>query len=268
MTQRMIDYYAERARGGVGLINIESVYVLEKDRDFGRLGIENPQLQVGLAELAESIQEQGARSFLQLNHRGSALSIHKGKGPDELSLEEIDSLIEAFSVAASAGPEGRVRRGGDPWRQYLPDQPISVPSDQSSNGTGTAGGWKGAEFPCGHFPAGAEKSGGRFSRFNFRMAGHEYTDGGLSLDRCPVHRPAPGGSRSHALHVSAGSPVVPYWHVPPWLSRRGLSCELAAEIRKAVKIPVIAVGRINDPLSWRMRSWQKGKPTLWPWAGR
>jgi 2,4-dienoyl-CoA reductase-like NADH-dependent reductase (Old Yellow Enzyme family) len=78
VTQRMIDYYAERARGGVGLITVESAYVLEKDRDLGRLGIENPQLQVGLAELAESIQEQGARAFLQINHRGSVLSIHRG----------------------------------------------------------------------------------------------------------------------------------------------------------------------------------------------
>jgi 2,4-dienoyl-CoA reductase-like NADH-dependent reductase (Old Yellow Enzyme family) len=85
VTQRMIDYYAERARGGVGLVTVESAYVLEKNRDPGRLGIENPQLQVGVAELAESIQERGARAFLQLNHRGSVLSIHRGKGPDELS---------------------------------------------------------------------------------------------------------------------------------------------------------------------------------------
>ena len=80
MTQRMIDYYAERARGGVGLINIESVYVLEEDRDFGRLGIENPQLQVGLSELAESIQEQGARaSFSSIIGEAPSVST-KGRG--------------------------------------------------------------------------------------------------------------------------------------------------------------------------------------------
>ncbi len=55
VSQRMIEYYTERARGGAGRIIVESAYVQEKDRDFGRLGIENPQLQVGLSELAESI---------------------------------------------------------------------------------------------------------------------------------------------------------------------------------------------------------------------
>jgi len=85
VTQRMIDYYSERAKGGVGLIIVEAAYVRERDREFGRLGIENPQLQAGLSELAESIQEQGARAFLQLNHRGGALSIHRGRGPEEMS---------------------------------------------------------------------------------------------------------------------------------------------------------------------------------------
>ena len=60
VTQRMIYYYSERAKGGVGLIIVEAAYVREEDREFGRLGIENPQLRVGLSELAESIQEQGA----------------------------------------------------------------------------------------------------------------------------------------------------------------------------------------------------------------
>ena len=126
VTQRMIDYYAERARGGVGLIIIESAYVLEEDRDFGRLGIENPQLQVGLSELAESIQEQGARSFLQINHRGSALSIHKGKGPDELTREEIERIIEAFSYGGICV----LRRPGlTGWRFMAP---ISTSSPSSS----------------------------------------------------------------------------------------------------------------------------------------
>ena len=80
-----------------------------------------------------------------------------------------------------------------------------------------------------------------------RMAGHEYTDGGLQLTdtRFIAQRMEEAGAS--ALHVSAGSPVVPYWHVPPMAIPRGCHVELAAEIKKVVKIPVIAVGRINDP---------------------
>ena len=41
---------------------------------------------------------------------------------------------------------------------------------------------------------------------------------------------------------------VPYWHVPPMAIPRGCHVPLAEGIKKVVKIPVIAVGRINDPV--------------------
>jgi 2,4-dienoyl-CoA reductase-like NADH-dependent reductase (Old Yellow Enzyme family)/thioredoxin reductase len=247
VTQRMIDYYAERARGGVGLINIESVYVLEEDRDFGRLGIENPRLQVGLSELAESIQEQGARSFLQLNHRGSALSIHKGKGPDELSLEEMERIMEAFSLAAlraqKAGFDGVEIHGAN---IYLIAQFLSPLTNHRRDEYG--GGLEGRmKFLKDIFQRMRQKVGDEYP-VTLRMAGHEYTDGGLQLTdtRFIAQRMEEAGAS--ALHVSAGSPVVPYWHVPPMAIARGCHVKLAAEIRKVVKIPVIAVGRINDPV--------------------
>ena len=116
VTQRMIDYYTERAKGGAGLIIIESAYVQEKDRDFGRLGIENPQLQVGLSELAESIQEQGAKVLLQINNRGSALAIHKGKGPDDLTGRRSKPSSRRFPPLPGA-PSGPASTG---WRSMGP----------------------------------------------------------------------------------------------------------------------------------------------------
>ncbi len=247
VTQRMIDYYAERARGGVGLINIESVYVLEEDRDFGRLGIENPQLQVGLSELAESIQEQGARVFLQLNHRGSALSIHKGKGPDDLTLEEIERILEAFSLAAlraqKAGFDGVEIHGAN---IYLIAQFLSPLTNHRRDGYG--GGPEGRmKFLKDVFQRVRQKVGDEYP-VNLRMAGHEYTDGGLQLADTQFIAQRMEEAGASALHVSAGSPMVPYWHVPPMAIARGCHVQLAAAIKKVVKIPVIAVGRINDPI--------------------
>ena len=83
---------------------------------------------------------------------------------------------------------------------------------------------------------------------NLRMAGHEYTDGGLQLADTQFIAQRMEEAGASALHVSAGSPIVPYWHVPPMAIARGCHVELAAAIKKVVKIPVIAVGRINDPL--------------------
>jgi 2,4-dienoyl-CoA reductase-like NADH-dependent reductase (Old Yellow Enzyme family)/thioredoxin reductase len=260
VTQRMIDYYAERARGGVGLITVESAYILEKDRDLGRLGIENPQLQVGLAGLAESIQEQGARAFLQLNHRGSVLSIHRGKGPDELSREEIDSLIEAFAEAAlrarKAGFDGVEVHGAN---IYLISQFLSPLTNHRMDRYG--GDLESRlNFPLDILRRVREKVGEDFP-VNFRMVGHQYTEGGLVLEdgKTIARRLEEAGAT--ALHVVAGSPAVPYWHTPPMAIPRGCHAELAGEIKKAVRIPVIAVGRINDPL---LAEWilEEGKADL------
>ena len=247
VTQRMIDYYTERARGGVGLIIIESAYVQEKDRDFGRLGIENPQLHVGLSELAESIQEQGAKVLLQINNRGSALAIHKGKGPDELTLEEIETIIEAFSMAAwraqRAGFNGVEIHGANIYLIAQFSSPLTNHRQDEYGGDPE----RRLKFARDVLLRVRQKVGSTFV-VTYRMVGSEYTEGGLTLKDSQLFARRMEEAGADALHVSASSPLVPYWHTPPMAVPRGCHVELAAGVKKAVKIPVIAVGRINDPV--------------------
>jgi 2,4-dienoyl-CoA reductase-like NADH-dependent reductase (Old Yellow Enzyme family)/thioredoxin reductase len=247
VTQRMIDYYAERARGGAGLIIVESTYVQEKDRDFGRLGIENPQLHVGLSELAESIQEQGAKAFLQINSRGRVLAIHKGKGPDDLTREEIEAIIEAFAEAAwrarRAGFDGVEIHGAN---VYLIAQFLSPLTNhrQDEYGVDQEGRIK---FARDILLRVRQKVGSAFT-VTYRMIGSELTEGGITLESAQLFARRMEEFGVDALHVSAGSPQVPYWHVPPMAIPRGCHVSLAEGIKKVVRIPVIAVGRINDPV--------------------
>ena len=247
VTQRMIDYYTERARGGVGLIIIESAYVQEKDRDFGRLGIENPQLQVGLSELAESIQEQKAKVLLQINNRGSALAIHKGKGPDELTPEEIETIIEAFSSAAwraqRAGFNGVEIHGAN---IYLIAQFLSPRTNHRQDEYG-GDPERRMKFARDILLRVRQKVGEAFV-VTVRMVGSEYAEGGLTLQDAQLFARRMEEAGAAALHVSANSPLAPYWHTPPMAVPRGCHVELAAGVKKAVQIPVIAVGRINDPV--------------------
>ena len=247
VTQRMIDYYTERAKGGAGLIIVESAYVREEDRDFGRLGIENPQLQVGLSELAEAIQENGARTFLQLNHRGGVLSIHKGKGPDELTLEEIETITEAFSLAAlraqRTGFDGVEIHGGN---VYLITQFLSPLTNHRKDQYGQTREGR-MKFAIDILLRVRKKVGDEFP-VSFRMVGHQYTDGGLNLEDGQKIAQRMEEAGASVLHVVAASPVAPYVHVPPMAFPRGCHVSLAAEIKKATRLPVIAVGRINDPV--------------------
>ena len=246
VTRRMMDYYSERARGGVGLIIVESAYVREEDRDMGRLGIENPQLQPGLSELAESIQERGAKAFLQLNHRGSVLSIKKGKGPDDLSLDEIETLIEAFSSAAEraqkAGFDGVEIHGAN---IYLIAQFLSPLTNHRLDAYGQTLEGR-MKLPLAVVRRVRQKVGDDYPVL-FRMVGHQYTEGGLNLEDTKVIARRMEEAGVSSLHVVAGSPSAPYWHCPPMAIPPGCHVPLAQEMKKVVRLPVIAVGRIHHP---------------------
>lgn len=246
VTERMIDYYEERAKGGVGLIIVESAYVREKDRDRGRLGIEDPQLQIGLSELSEVIQENGTRAFLQLNHRGAALSIRKGKGPDELSVEEIESLIEAFAKAAKraqeAGFDGVEIHGAN---IYLINQFLSPLTNHRDDSYGKT--FEGRlKFPLTLVKRIREEVGNNFP-LCFRMVGHQYSENGLDLEDSQKIAEYIEMAGVNVLHIIAGGPEAPFWHCPPMAIERGCHVRLSEAIKQRVKIPVITVGRINDP---------------------
>src|SRR4030042_2010153 len=84
VSQKLIDYYAERARGGVGLVIVEYCYIDERESkaNQGQLGAYSDQLIAGLGDLAEAIQEWGAKAILQLCHAGrSTSSKHMGRQP-------------------------------------------------------------------------------------------------------------------------------------------------------------------------------------------
>ena len=63
VTQRQINYYRERARGGVGLIIVEGAYVhpLGKGASL-QLSLTDDEKIPGLKKLAEAIQAEGAKA--------------------------------------------------------------------------------------------------------------------------------------------------------------------------------------------------------------
>ena len=118
VNDRMIDYFVERAKGGVGLIVIEQTCV---DWPVGKAGT-NPiradewKFVQGLHDLAEAVHLHGAKIATQLQHpgrQGSALTSAEGQQlvapseipclptgaemPHALTIEEIEMLIRSFS---------------------------------------------------------------------------------------------------------------------------------------------------------------------------
>ncbi len=124
VTERLVDFYAERARGGAGMITVGYATVDELAGNPGNIGAHDDAFVPGLARLAAAIRTNGARAAVQLNHAGrynhslliggkqpvapsAVASRLTGETPRELAIGEIQRIVERFSDAAR-----RVREAG------------------------------------------------------------------------------------------------------------------------------------------------------------
>ncbi len=130
--QRQIDYYLERAGGGVGLIMTESNYISPEGRsERHRLGLYSDHMVPQHRKLVEAIHRENTPIFAQLLHAGrnaragaigqypvgpSAVplltkgQLYVGTIPRALTIPEIEQLVELHGKAArralSAGFDG------------------------------------------------------------------------------------------------------------------------------------------------------------------
>ena len=75
VTRKMIEYYAERAKGGMGLIIIEMSFPHPTGKAFTcMLGVHHDKFIPGLNELAETIKAYGSCVALQIGHAGRQTS--------------------------------------------------------------------------------------------------------------------------------------------------------------------------------------------------
>lgn len=97
VTERLKNYYAERARGGVGLIIIESGYIHPLGRGGRkRLGLHDDQLIPGLKELVDLVHTEGARICSQLHHAGRQINVKATNGMYPVSASSIPAGMEGI----------------------------------------------------------------------------------------------------------------------------------------------------------------------------
>ena len=71
-TDKMMNYYEERAKGGTGLIITEITRVNDKTgaSAFAQLSVSSDKIIAPLREMADRIHKHGAKLFVQLHHPG------------------------------------------------------------------------------------------------------------------------------------------------------------------------------------------------------
>jgi len=260
VSQKLIDYYAERARGGAGLVIVEYCYTDTKESkaNQGQLGVYSDQLIAGLGDLAEAIQEWGAKAILQVCHAGrSTSSRYMGRQPiapspvpsytgemaREMTLEEIEATIESFAEAArrakTAGFDGIELHG---THGYLMAQFLSPYTNHRTDIYGQDRGL----FALQTLDRVRSKVGSEYL-VGYRMAAEEFIEGGITLTETKAFAKRLEQRGIDYIHVSGGIIEVGQHFVIPMYFPKGFLLRLAEGIKQAVKVPIIAVGAIHDP---------------------
>jgi NADPH-dependent 2,4-dienoyl-CoA reductase/sulfur reductase-like enzyme len=84
---------------------------------------------------------------------------------------------------------------------------------------------------------------------SWKISAQEFVPGGLTVEESIqiLRRLVEAGV--DIVQVSAGNDATPEWISQPMFMPKACLADSAAEIKKALDIPVMAVGRINDPLT-------------------
>ncbi len=265
VTQRQIDYYSERAKGGVGTIITEVTCV---DHPLGVTGPTNLTIHDnsyigGHNELVEAVHDHGAKIICQLVHAGRQTRPSSIKGlqpvapsaipckflnvvPRELTTPEVEEVIQKFIDAAgrvkTAGYDGAELHGA---HGYLIAQFMSRSSNKRTDKYG--GDFKNRmNFPL-EIIRGVKKSLGNDYPLLFRISADEFVEEGRSLEESKQAARILEEEGVHVLDVSAGTYDSFPTLIEPMSYEEGWKIYLAEEIKKVVKIPVIGVGVIRTP---------------------
>ena len=267
VTKRFIDHYVERAKGGVGLVIIESTPIewpVAKTVPIPSR-VDNDKFIAGLNELAEAVHLAGAKIGLQLVYSGAQGSmtyttegirvsgpsdvpcfLTGGEIPKPLTIEEIEKVEEKFAQAARrckiAGFDALEIHGA---HGYLLTQFMSPFYNRRTDAYGGTFA-KRMRFPTEVVKRVRAAVGDSFPII-YKISAAEYIDGGLTLEDTKRAAPILQQAGVDAFHVSAGVYDSIHMIIPAMGAPNGIHVELVGAIKSVVDVPVIAGSKIRKP---------------------
>jgi NAD(H)-dependent 7beta-hydroxy-3-oxo-delta4-cholenoic acid oxidoreductase len=267
VSDRLRDYLAARARGGVGLILAEVSGVDSRHPYTPRgLGLWSDELIPAYRRLAEAVHAHGARLMPQIAHPGPdslapLLTGLEAVGPSagvpnsltrtlcrEIRPEEIEEAKGLFAEAArrarEAGCDGIELHAAHAY--MLVGSFLSALRNRRTDRYG--GSADGRLAFAREVLASIRARVGADFPIVLRISADELSYGGRGLRETLYLAPRLVEAGVDAFHVSAGSYPAQSWRViPPTGTPLALNAGLAAALKRAVQVPVMVVGRINDP---------------------
>ena len=273
VTDKLIAHYRERAKGGVGLIFVEGTYFTPEGKGYVRqIGISSERHVEGLKRLTDAVHslKNDTRIFLQIHHAGgrvsskisglqpvapSAVPAYPGaEMPRALTREEIARLVETHVEAA-----GRAKAAGFDGvdihcaHGYLVPSFFSPLTNLRTDDYG--GDLAGRTRFLTEIVRGIRARLGKDFPLTIKISGDEYIEGGLGIPAMIEIARLAEEAGIDGLIVSAGTPggqkfedlgeAHKVMRTLPMMTQPGCLVPIAAEFKKALRIPIVTVGRIN-----------------------
>ncbi|MGQ9927653.1 MAG: mycofactocin system FadH/OYE family oxidoreductase 2 [Chloroflexaceae bacterium] len=265
-SERHVYYYRERARGGAGLIITEEHSTHPTDHPYEKLiHAFNPAVIPGYRQITATVHAEGTPILAQINHNGgqssgmftrlpawapsSVADPMFREVPKAVELEDIQEIIAGYAQVAY-----HTQLGGFDGVELqcshssIVRQFLSRHNNLRSDGYG--GGLEQRMRLLREIIAAIRARVGRSYVLGVRLCGDELIRDGIVLDEAVAAArilEADGlidyintsiGTATHTLYMIEAS-----MHIPP-----GYALFISSAIRKAVRLPVIGVGRIKDPI--------------------
>lgn len=276
LSQRAVDYYVERAKGGVGLI-VTGLFLPTLDIEFAPLKkqgfsfiprADSPDVIPMLSELTDSVHRHGAKIAIQLTagfgrvlnpHLLSMLGMDTTIGASAvpnvwdqkvitraLTTGEVETLVGSFGAAAeivkSSGFDAIELHGHE---GYLMDQfTTSLWNKRKDKYGGDLDGR--LRFSLEIIRNIKDKAGKDFPVI-YRYAISHYLEDGRGVEESLEIARRLEKAGVDALHVDAGCYDNWYWPHPPIYQPPGCMVDMAETAKRVVRIPVIAVGKLGYP---------------------
>lgn len=264
VSQRTIDYYTARAKGGYGLIITEFTCVDPVGMALpGQLGIWDDSFIEGHRKLTEEIHKNDGLIFCQIHHAGrlsfsmitgsqpvapSPVSSPANKEiPRELSTKEVYQLIDKYVDGAfrakEAGYDGVELHGA---HQYMIAQFMSPHSNKRLDEFG--GHFQNRmRFPTEIIKKIKEKCGKDFP-VSIRISAEESEHDSWGVRQARIAAKMLEEAGADVISVSIGGAYgTSYKTLAPQAIPPGFNASNSAFIKEVLNIPVIVTGRIVDP---------------------
>lgn len=270
ITDKLIDYYVERAKGGIGLIVM--AYLANHPSTMSGSAICGwdaetmvPQLQ----ELTEAVHDEGAKIICQNLHYGRQITSLQseqpvlsasdipgpvnGEMPHELTADEIDEIVDAYAHTSAVIQEGgfdgveiHSGYGGYFLSQFI--SPYSNERDDEYGGTLE----NRLRIVRETLDATRERVGEEFV-VGLQINAKDFAPGGMDVDEYQeVARRLAATGQVDYLVVKAGTYLRQDYIIPDMQHEQAMYAPLAKEIGEAVReenpdVSIATVGRVTDP---------------------